>query len=48
MYETGTTCGSPFFEAVANLHSSFCSRNAISVCENLTVEAEPFNLKRLH
>src|SRR6267143_2164571 len=43
MYETGTTCGSPFFDAVANLHSSFCSRNLTSFSVNLTGSTVLFN-----
>src|SRR5438093_6363951 len=43
--ETGTTCGSPFLDAVANLHSSFCSRNLISFSVNLTRSTVLFNFR---
>src|SRR5438093_9352722 len=43
--ETGTTCGSPFLDAVANLHSSFCPRNLISFSVNLTGSTVLFNFR---
>src|SRR2546425_1581038 len=41
MYETGTTWGSPFCDAVANLHSSLLFRKSISLVDSLTPTLPP-------